>query len=118
METNIRSKVSNDSPVMAWLVRWAAEIISKYAPGEDGRTAYERLRHERCMVPLVPFGERMLYLPLKIVRRDNGNTAKREGVWLGVIERIEKVIIGPKGGAIKCRTVTRLPESQRWMPTV
>ena len=66
------------------------------------------------MVPLVPFGEKVLYLPLKIVRRDKGDVAKREGGWLGVIERIEEIIIGTMNGVVKCRIVTRLFESQRW----
>lgn len=64
IELNIKQRVSNDSNIMPWFVRWAAEIISKYVPGEDGRTPYERIRQEKCMVPLVPFDETVLYVPL------------------------------------------------------
>lgn len=67
---------------MAWLTRWAAEVVSKYAPGEDGRTPYGRTRHENYVVPIVSFGETVLYFALKTVRRNKGDAAKREGMWL------------------------------------
>ena len=114
IEANIKQKLHIDSPIMIWLVRWAAELISKYNPGEDGRTPYERIRHEKCAVALLFFGETVLYLQMKIVRRSKGDTAKREGVWLGTIERTEEAILGTERGVIKCRTVSRLPESSRW----
>ena len=41
IESNTKQKLHSDSPIMPWLVRWAAEFISKYAPGEDGRTAFD-----------------------------------------------------------------------------
>ena len=98
ISSNIRHKLHNDSPIMAWLVRSAAELISKYAPGEDGRTPYEGLRHEKCAVALVPFSETILYLSMKLVRRNKGDAAKGEGVWLGTIERTEEAIIGTEIG--------------------
>ena len=52
--------------------------------------------------------------PFKTVRGNKGDVAKREGVWLGTIERIEDAIIGTPNGVTKCRTVTRLLENQRW----
>ena len=72
-------KIWDGAPIMAWMIRWAAELISKYAVGEDGRTPYERLRKEDCVTPLVPFGETVMYLPLKIVHRNKGMPAKRSG---------------------------------------
>lgn len=36
------------------------------------------------------------------------------GVWLGVIERTEESTIGTNNGIVKCRTINRLPENQRW----
>ena len=80
-------------------------MLSKYSPGDDGRTPFERIRHETCMVPLVPFGEAVMYLPLQIVAKNKGDPVKRLGVWLGTIERTEEAIIGTTRGVIKCRTV-------------
>ena len=60
MENCMKSKLPGDSPVMAWLVRWAAELLSKHAVGEDNQTPYQRIRKEECVMPYVPFGEKVL----------------------------------------------------------
>ena len=114
VEQGIKAKIPDDAPIMSWLVRWAAELISKYAPGDDGRTPFERIRHESCMVPLVPFGETVMYLPLQTASGSKGEPVKRQGVWLGTIERTEETIIGTTKGIVKCRTVNRLAPNERW----
>ena len=100
--------------IMAWLMRWAAEIISKHAPGDDGRTPYERIRNETCAVPFVPFGEIAMYLPMKTASRNQGEATKKLGIWLSTIERIEETIIGIEHGVTKCRTINRLSNEERW----
>lgn len=99
---------------MAWLVRWAAELLSKYSCGDDGKSPHERLHGERCGTPLVPFGESIMYLPMKTTRRDKGNIAKRPGIWLGVIARTQEVLVGTEAGVATCRTVTRLLDDEKW----
>ena len=69
---------------------------------------HQRLRKEDCVTPLVPFGETVMYLPSQIVHRNKGMPAKRTGVWLGISERTEEVLIGTKRGVVNCRTVERL----------
>ena len=51
LETGLACKIFDIAPIMSWLIRWAAEILSKYAPGDDGKTPYERIRNEACAVP-------------------------------------------------------------------
>ena len=114
VECGIRDKVPDNSPIMAWLVRWVAEVLSKYSVGDDNKSPYQRIRKEDCVVPLVPFGESVMYLPLRTVRNTKGEAAKRPGVWLGVNERTEETLIGTKHGVVKCRTVSRLAGSDQW----
>ena len=57
----IQQRLPDDSPIMAWSIRWAGEFISKYSVGDDGKSAYERIRGEQCAVPIVPFGEAVMY---------------------------------------------------------
>ena len=114
IEHNIKYKIPDDAPVMSWLVRWAVELLSKYVVGDDGKTPYERVHKEDCITFLVPFGETVMYLPLKTVHQNKGTPAKRAGVWLGVSERIEEVLIGTRNGVIKCRIVSRFAETDRW----
>ena len=56
VEERIRCKIFDSSPLLAWMVRWAAELISKYSCGDDGEFPHERLHGEKCPTPLVPFG--------------------------------------------------------------
>ena len=114
LEHNMKRRLPDISPIIAWMVRWAAELLSKYSCGDDGRSLHERLHGEKCATPLVPFGDTALYLPMKTVRRNKGDTAKRPGVWLGILTRTQEVLIGTRYGIIKCRAVTRMAESDRW----
>ena len=94
VEQGIRTAIPDNAPTMSWLVRWAAELLSKYSPGDGGKTPCERIRNETCMVPLVPFGEIMIYLPLQTVPHSKGEPIRQQGVWLGTIQRTEEVIVG------------------------
>ena len=82
--------------------------------GTTGSPPHERFHGEKCGTPLVPFGESVMYLPMKIVRRDKGDSAKKLGIWLGVIARTQEILIGTEVGVVKCRTVTRLPDDEKW----
>ena len=101
-------------PIMAWMARWAAELISKCSPGGDGKIPYARIRQERCMVPLANSGDMVMYLPPKTARANKGTPARKPGIWLGVIERIEGTIVGTRYGGVKSRTVSRLSEGDQW----
>ena len=81
--------ISKGSDLNPWLARWSGEFTSKYATGCDGNTPYERLRGERSNVPLVIFGEAVLYLQLKTDMREQAQPKMKLGIWLGAIERIE-----------------------------
>ena len=100
------------------MARWAGEIISKHPPGEDGKTLYERIRKEACQVSLVRFGESVMYLPMKTVHTNRGEPIRKQGLWLGVIERTEETSIGTPDGVIKCRTMNRLPKGNQWDPAM
>ena len=88
--------------------------MSKYAIVEDGKTPYERVHLEDCVTPLVPFGKAAMYLPVKTIHRHKGVPAKKMGVWLGISERTEEVLISTKYGVIKCRTMDRFNDAEKW----
>ena len=55
-----------------------------------------------------------MYLPL-VSSHDNQLQPKMsEGIWLGIVERTQETIVGTERGIVKCRTVKRFPEEQRW----
>ena len=103
-------------PFATWLVRWAGKILTKYTPGKDGKTPWERRRGEKCNKTIVPIGEKVLYLPLKTasIHTKKGEPKMDEGIWLGVNGRTEEVFIGTERGVVKCRTVRRMPDDKCW----
>lgn len=67
-------------------------------------------------MPIAIFGEIVLYHKLETATSPKEQIQPKMmlGIWLGILERIEEVIIGTQQGVIKCRVVNRLPENQRW----
>ena len=65
LDTRLGEKLPPDSPVITWLVQYAAVLWSRYAVSKDGKTAYERIRGKQCVRPIAEFGERIHYRPLK-----------------------------------------------------
>ena len=114
VEQNIKHQIKDEVPIMVWMIRWAAEFISKCSPGDDGRTPYGRIRNEQCKVPVVPFGEIVMYLPLGTASGSTGEPTRRIGIWFGTIERTEESFVGITSWVIKCRIVSRLTEEDRW----
>ena len=114
VEQGIKEKIPDEAPIMFWLVRWAAEVISKYAPGDDGRTFFERIRREACAKPFAPFGEIVLYLKFQTAASNKGEPAKKQCIWLGTIERTEETFIGIARGVVKCRTLNKFSTDDMW----
>eukprot|EP00973_Karenia_brevis_P058798 8188391-Karenia_brevis.AAC.1 len=44
---------------LAWMITHAANLITRYKVGQDGRTSYQRLKGKRCSHLALPFGEKM-----------------------------------------------------------
>ena len=63
-------KVNELSNIMSWMVRWAAELVTKHSIGKDGKTAQERLKGRASNRPIAMFGEHVLYLPLDALNTD------------------------------------------------
>ena len=57
-EDGVDDKLPLDSNLHLWFARWAAICYSRYAVGNDGRTAYERLRGRTCKAVVVPMGRK------------------------------------------------------------
>ena len=61
VESRILEPLSDDSPVLPWLVEHPRCILlSRCQKGRDGRTPFERLHGKKPTQEVVPFGERVL----------------------------------------------------------
>ena len=92
-EQCIGQSIPDQPAIMAWMAKWAVELISKYPPGEDGKIPDERTRQERCQVLFAQFGESAMCLPMKTATPSKGIPTRRPSACLGVIERTEDMII-------------------------
>ena len=100
-------KVAPESPVMTWLVSWAALSINMGRRGADGRTAWE-LRHGRpCKRLTAGFGEAVLWKKTKAPRGVEDRWLK--GIWLGLALRSENSFVSDENGDVhEARTFKRL----------
>ena len=61
LESNLQVKIGTREPMLQWVVKWAAMLVTRYLVGKDGRTAQERKRGRACQAPLAEFGEAVWY---------------------------------------------------------
>ena len=61
LESRIGEKLENASAIIEWMIIWVADIISKYAIQENGRTTYEMITQHTVKHKIVGFGERIHY---------------------------------------------------------
>ena len=107
LERRLGLKVSGKHPVMAWLVEHAADVLSKYQVGDDGRTAYERLKGKKSQQETVEFGEKVHYrYNLKARSKDEKLEVKwSEEFFLGKWWRTGEAVIGTKDGILRAGTI-------------
>ena len=60
--------------MLCWLVEFAAHLMNRCDIGSDGKTPLHRLRGRRDNTPILEFGEKVLYMPVKLERRKMGAT--------------------------------------------
>ena len=85
-----------EAPAFAWLVEYTGVLVTRFQVGEDGKTAYDRIRGRKCRAPLAIFGERVLYKELRDGRaqRPKIESDWGHGIWLGLKGRTGEHMIG------------------------
>ena len=92
------------SPVLRWLVRHAASLITRYQVGKDGRTAYERWKGKQHKKELAEFGECVHFKHSTAAKKPTKLEAQWEdGIWLGLADESDEVFVGTKEGVYKTR---------------
>ena len=96
------TEFGEDHVLLSWLIAYAASLISKSTIGEDGKTAHERARGRKFSKPLPEFGECILYAKYLPKQGDNKLEPQWEqGVFLGINDNGQELIIGTDKGVIK-----------------
>jgi hypothetical protein len=100
LEQHLNGKISMSHVIMAWMVEHAADLLNKFAVGEDGRTAYERIKGKKYSGEALEFGREILYrIPCK---PEGGNMSERwvPGVWLGKRSVSDEHVVGLEDGSV------------------
>ena len=102
--------------VIPRLIKWAADLITRYQVGPDGPTAVQRIRGAKSARAIAQFGEKVMYQPAQSGAGRLGKPDERYfgGIVLGMRLRSDEVIIGTEQRVIKGRSVCRFPEGQQW----
>ena len=120
LEIRLRRRIPADHPVMAWLVKHAAWILTIRVRGKDGKTSYERLRGKPFSKKSVGFAEMCLFrLPLKSAKADDedGKLSVRwvKGVFMGYDRITNEYVFHSNGKIGKARAVQRVTLDRRWL---
>ncbi len=110
LERRIGGRFPASHPVMTWLVEYAGVLLTRHKVRPDGRTGYEAVRGKRASLPMCGFGEKVLFLPAKSV----ANRRFEYGIYLGVLQSSNELLVATDAGVVKVRTIKRLPDDRRW----
>ena len=114
-EEKLRVKLRDTDPLLAWIPRHAAFLVSRFRVGEDGKTPYERATGKRWRRPQVLFGERLFFRPVKTTSRKNDFESKvAVGCYVGTRGRNADVVVMAEEGVVKGARIHRKPEPDRW----
>ena len=102
-------------PLVQWLPRHAATVVSRYRVGEDGFTAEQRRSGKRWRQPAIPFGSKVLVrLPALDAKKRDLEARMVEAVYVGHASRSGTVLALTPDGAIRGVGVARFPEDVSW----
>ena len=116
LESKLGSEIKMNEPIMKWMARWAAMMLSRFRISTDDKTAYEKQTGRRCQLEVVPFAEKVWFRRLSSSDRKKAAMSSRweEGIWLGHCRGSNEIWIGTTSGAVKAWTVRRRVEAERW----
>ena len=98
-------------PVRVWAVQYAGQLLSRgQAAADDGKTAYERRKGKPYKRRLPAFGEIVMFLTVaEGKRRQKFEDRFIPGLFVGLVDRSDEVVVLTSKGAFKVNTIRRLP---------
>ena len=116
MQRRLLKKVPPTHPVLSWLIEHVAALTCWRVKGEDGMTAYQRVRGRPFSVKLVEFCEYLRYkLNSKAIKDHSTLDARWSfGIFMGVCKTTGQYLIHDGNGVTTARTIMRVPDNRKW----
>ena len=118
LERRLSVEIPHTHQLMSWLAEHVALTMSITVRGDDGKTAFQRVKGVAFGKRLLEFGEYVLFkLPSKGPRHDaTGKLAERwsHGYFLGFSRNSNDYVCWTPDGAVKARAQQRLTSDRRW----
>ena len=110
LETKLKIEVGVDHPILAWIARHAAFLMT-----EDGKSAYERTLGRPWRRPTIVFGEQVMFKPAG-TKHKRGSLESRVsmGRYVGTASRNADLMIMTSEGISRGHSVHRRPEDDKW----
>ena len=98
VETDYGKTIPGNHPIQPWLVRHASSTRFRESVGQDGRTAYSRIKGRNFNKEIVKIGECVWYMKPKSKHKKKGDYGWGDGIWLGVRDESGEYLIGTNKG--------------------
>ncbi|CAE7372762.1 GIP, partial [Symbiodinium sp. CCMP2592] len=115
LETNLKIEVGVDHPILAWIARHAAFLLTRFRIGEDGKSASERTLGRPWRRPTIVFGEQVMFKPVggKHKRGSLDNRVSM-GRYIGTASRNADLMIMTGDGVTRGHSVHRRLDADKW----
>ena len=85
LESRLGTKIDNGSAIVEWLIVWTADILSKHAVRENGRTSYEMATQHVVKHKVIGFAEKVNF-QFKVQREKRNACSNEKSVLFLVLE--------------------------------
>ena len=115
LESEIGENVNLDSPIVPWMVRHAAYVLTRSELKPDGKTAPQKMKGRRATGVLAGFGETVLFkIPKTRVTIGDYEDRFEKGVWTGLTVRSGEHVITNEHGTFRVGSIMRRPADCQW----
>ena len=109
------ASIDPQSALMAWAIRHAAWLITRFQVHPTGKTAFQSVRLRGYNGEIVQFAESVWGRdPSEAAGEFKADSRWTKGIWLGKVETSDEHIVGRGASIVMVRVVRRCPEEERW----
>ena len=100
-------RITDDSPLLSWLPRFAAQVMNKMRIGKDGKTSELRRTGRRWRKPMAQFGEKVWFREIGEDGVSSHANRTTQGIFVGHPDRTGAVLSTAKTGVVRGKNWTR-----------